>query len=209
MKTNPEQIVRFGYDAVGEAYARLHVGDGLGGRPDYLGWVLPLFERLPSNPDILELGSGSGVPVAQALSSRSNYLGVDLSAAQVAMATERVPEATFVAADMSTLEYPNDSFDGIIALYSIIHLPLEKQPDLFRRIGRWLRPGGFFLGTLGLNPWTGTEEDWLGVEGATMYWSHADAETYRIWLREAGLRVVVDQVIPEGKSGHQLLVGVR
>ena len=40
--------------------------------------------------------------------------------------------------------------------------------------------------------------------GATMYWSHADAATYRQWLVDAGLVIVRDEFIPEGSVGHQL-----
>ena len=35
-----------------------------------------------------------------------------------------------------------------------------------------------------------------------MWWSHADAATYRSWLQQAGLEVTVQQFIPEGNSGH-------
>lgn len=60
------------------------------------------------------------------------------------------------------------------------------------------------MDTLGSVAWTGTERDWLGVEGATMYWSHADAQTYRRWLGEVGLEVVGDEFVPEGTGGHHL-----
>jgi hypothetical protein len=37
-----------------------------------------------------------------------------------------------------------------------------------------------------------------------MWWSHADAATYRDWITEAGLRVESEAFVPEGDSGHQL-----
>ena len=42
--------------------------------------------------------------------------------------------------------------------------------------------------TAGSREWTGTEAGWLGGT-PTMWWSHADAATYRGWLGDTGLRV--------------------
>ncbi|GAA2350189.1 hypothetical protein GCM10010170_039580 [Dactylosporangium salmoneum] len=51
--------------------------------------------------------------------------------------------------------------------------------------------------------WTGTEDHWLGGT-ATMWWSHADAATYRHWITQAGLTIDSEQFVPEEDSGHQL-----
>ena len=39
-----------------------------------------------------------------------------------------------------------------------------------------------------------------------MFWDHADAATYLVWLREAGLEPVWDRFVPEGDSGHTLVL---
>jgi len=39
-----------------------------------------------------------------------------------------------------------------------------------------------------------------------MWWSHPDADTYRAWLREADFVIERDEFVPEGTSGHQLVV---
>jgi hypothetical protein len=92
---------------------------------------------------------------------------------------------------------------GLVCLYTLIHLPLERQPRLIERIAAWLRPAGLLLATAGWEPWTGTEDGWLG--GATpMWWSHTDVATYRSWLRAAGLEVTSEEFVPEGDSGHAL-----
>ena len=69
----------------------------------------------------------------------------------------------------------------MVSLYTLIHMPLDEQPPLLGRIGRWLRPGGWFLATTGHQAWTGTEDGWLGGK-VPMWWSHADAATYRAWI---------------------------
>jgi len=82
-------------------------------------------------------------------------------------------------------------------------MPLDAQPDLLHRIATWLRPGGLFLTTTGAQAWTGTEDHWLGGT-ATMWWSHADAATYRSWIVQAGLHIDLEHFVPEANSGHQL-----
>jgi hypothetical protein len=57
--------------------------------------------------------------------------------------------------------------------------------------------------TTGQRAWTGTEDGWLGG-GAPMWWSYADAATYRGWIEQAGLVVVAQEVVPEGDGAHAL-----
>jgi hypothetical protein len=87
-------------------------------------------------------------------------------------------------------------------------MPLVSQPSLIRRVATWLRPGGWLLATVGTCAWTGTENNWLGGPAA-MWWSHADASTYRSWLRQATLTVTSEDLVPEGDSGHTLFWAQR
>jgi 2-polyprenyl-3-methyl-5-hydroxy-6-metoxy-1,4-benzoquinol methylase len=51
------------------------------------------------------------------------------------------------------------SFDAIVCLYTLIHMPLDEQPPLLTQIATWLRPSGWLLTTTGHGAWTGTEAD--------------------------------------------------
>ena len=35
-----------------------------------------------------------------------------------------------------------------------------------------------------------------------MWWSHADAATYRTWISDCGLTIEREEFVPEGDSGH-------
>jgi SAM-dependent methyltransferase len=165
--TDPKTIVRRGYDMVSRAYRGDDASEGA-----YAEWLDLLEARVPPPAKILDLGCGCGVPVARRLSPRYEVTGVDLSPVQIERARALVPTATFVCADMSTLDFPSASFAAVVCLYAIIHLPLAEQPSLLRSITRWLRPGGALIATVGHGAWTGTEKDWLGVPGADMWWRH-------------------------------------
>jgi SAM-dependent methyltransferase len=122
---------------------------------------------------------------------------------QIERARRLVPGAVFLCADAAETDFPPGSFDAVVCLYALIHMPLDRQPLLLRDIVRWLRPGGWLLAVTGQDAWTGTEDNWLGGT-APMWWSHADAATYRTWLTQAGMEVTSQQFVPEGDGGHAL-----
>ncbi|MGH2451475.1 MAG: rRNA adenine N-6-methyltransferase family protein [Candidatus Limnocylindria bacterium] len=201
---DPKATVRRGYDLVSRAYRADDASEG-----KYAEWLDVLEAQVPPPAMVLDLGCGCGVPVARRLSPRYEVIGVDLSPVQIERARALVPTATFRCADMTATEFPEASFDAIVCLYALIHVPLVEQPGLLGNIGRWLRPGGLLIATMGGRAWTGVEKDWLGVPGGDMWWSHADPETYRRWLADAGLLIEQERFVPEGQGGHVFVVASR
>jgi len=203
---DPKDIVRRGYDQISYAYRADEEDASLEHYHSWLDELLPLLSRLEgARPAVLDLGCGCGIPVARRLSTSCTVTGVDLSAVQIERARKLVPNAEFICADMTALQFATGQFDAVVAFYSIIHLPLTEQPGLFHAISGWLRPGGLFMATVGNDDWTGTEENWLGA-GATMYWSHTSEAHYRDWLEAAGFNILWTRFIPEGSSGHVLVL---
>lgn len=203
MSDKRKEVVRQGYDVVSQAY---RADDGSGMPSNYAGWLAELTPLLPPGAPVLELGCGCGLPVAKRLADDFAYTGVDLSPVQIERAQALVPNGRFLTADMTTLDYQPGSFAAVLAFYAIIHLPLDEQRPLLANIFRWLQPGGCLMATVGYTAWTGTRENWLG---APMFWSHADAATYRQWLTEIGFSLHWDRFIPEGDSGHTLLLAQK
>jgi SAM-dependent methyltransferase len=197
---DPKQLVRRGYDRLGDRYRADDADEGI-----YAPWLATLRTRTPPGGAVLDLGCGCGIPVARSLAHAGyRVTGVDFSQAQLRRARRLVPAAAFLHADATRVTFPSGAFDAVVCLYLLIHLPLDEQPVLLRRIAAWLRPGGWLLATgTARGPWTGTEEGWLGGT-APMWWSHADAVTYRDWIQAAGLHVTDQQVIPAEEGGHVL-----
>ena len=200
---DPKKIVQQGYDKISYQYRS---DDGRFMPSDYADWLAELTPLVPGGAPLLELGCGCGVPVAQILAPDYDYLGVDISPVQVERAINLVENGRFHTADISQLTFPDEQFAAIISFYTIIHLPLAEQPALLADIYRWLKPGGYFLATVGHTAWTGTEADWLG---AAMYWSHADEDTYRQWLVDLQFELLWTRFIPEGDGGHTLLLAQK
>jgi hypothetical protein len=86
---------------------------------------------------------------------------------------------------------------AVVALYSMIHMPLTEQPALLRSVASWLVEDGLRLVSAGWSAWTGSDDGWLGSE-TPMWWSHADVATYRQWLTE-----VLHGAPPRIRSGRR------
>lgn len=166
-------------------------------------WLSPILREVTRGARVLDLGCGCGTPTARLLSGRLRVTGVDISRVQLRRARSLVPGAAFVRADMTALAFPPATFDAVVCLYSLIHVPVAEQRPLLARIRDWLRPAGWFIVVTGHDAFEGVEGDWLG-SGAPMYWSHADAPTYRRWLTASGFDVVDQLFIPEEAAGHEL-----
>ncbi len=198
-ETDPVDVVRRGYDALSLRY---RADDANPGR--YGPWIAELLAVLKVASRVLDLGCGCGVPVARDLVAAGHRVtGVDISDVQIQRARRLVPGATFRRADASSRRLPPGSFEAVVALYSMIHMPLAAQPALLRAVASWLVEDGLLLLSAGWSEWTGSDDGWLGSE-TPMWWSHADVATYRQWLTQAGFTVLRQEFVPEGDGGHSL-----
>lgn len=179
-----KRLVARGYDRIAGDYLASKTPLG----PETEALLLALTAGLDRDARVLDLGCGAGVPVTRWLTERFRVTGVDLSAAQLALARQHLTGASLLRADMGTVAFASASFDAVLSLYAIIHLPREEQPALLASIARWLRPGGRFLATWAIGEWEGREENWLDW-GAPMWWSHYDEATNLRLLRDAGFAI--------------------
>ena len=206
IRAGQRALVRSGYDVISHAY-RSDDGAAHSSTDEdpglYVEWVAELAGLIPARARVVDLGCGIGLPGTRALTEHGlSVLGVDFSAVQLARARRLVPAASFVRADMAEFHLRPASVDAVTAFYSLIHLPLADQRALLQRIRGWLRPGGYLLALVGAAYWTGTEP----YLGADMFWDHADTGAYLRWCREARLTPQWHRFIPEGNSGHTLIL---
>jgi SAM-dependent methyltransferase len=201
-----KRIVRQGYDRLSHAYRSDDTPDEYG---DYMSWIDTLSQALTEGSEVLDIGCGCGIPATRMLAGRFQVTGVDFSEIQISRARILVPQAEFICGDISEQHFDPGSFDAVVSFYAIIHMPLEEHPDLFAKIGSWLRPGGCFLATVGNEEWTGEEEAYLGVPGGRMCWSHKGLACNLRWIEEAGMKVLWSRFVPEGDSGHALVMAQK
>lgn len=199
-----KKTVKDGYNAIADRYLAERTRDSQDVR-----LLQEFMERLPANAQVLDAGCGAGIPISQMLSERFRVTGVDFSEAQIELARKHVPNARFLCEDMTKLDFPADTFDGITSYYAIIHIPREEHRALLTDFYRMLKANGISLLCLGAEHLVDDiDENYLG---ARMYWSHYDTETYLNILKECGFSVIGSKHVADETcegAGH-LFVLVR
>ncbi len=194
---DPKQVVADGYDRIADRYLEW---SALRPSPARRRALDLADARIRPGADVLELGCGAGLPMSGRLAAGRHLTGIDISREQIRRARRNVPDATFLQADMTTLKWPVASVDAVVAFYSLTHVPRDEQAPLFRRIHGWLRPGGVFIASLGVEDDPGgIEADWLGVD---MYFSHFSAKVSRRLLEAAGFAIERAEVVAEPEDRH-------
>ncbi|NEA84628.1 class I SAM-dependent methyltransferase [Streptomyces sp. SID14436] len=92
-------------------------------------------------PPVADLGSGPGHVTARLHDLGLPVFGVDLSPRMVALARRAHPRLRFHVGTMTSLDLPDATLGGIVALYSVIHVPDGHLAALFAELHRVLLPG--------------------------------------------------------------------
>ncbi|ADB60223.1 Methyltransferase type 11 [Haloterrigena turkmenica DSM 5511] len=181
-----KDVVRRGYDELAETYAAERSEEDR-----ERAALEAFFESLPASPTVLDAGCGQGTPVLQRGSEDGAVaaVGIDFSREQLELAAANAPMASLVQGDLTDLPFHDGVFDAVIALHSLIHVPLDDHRTVLEECARVLRPGGRVLVSEGLEEWRGENPDWLET-GVEMQWHVAGAATTRTQLRETGFEIV-------------------
>ncbi len=149
------------YDAIGETYEATFGQQ----QPGLTRALDRLVQALPPRARVLDLGSGTGRPVAATIAAAGHAVtGYDVSQRMVTFARTHVPGATFEVEDMRSLRFDRDSCDAVLTVFSLLQLSHADQLEMLTRISRWLAPGGYLLVATVPHPpgCPGRESDWMG-----------------------------------------------
>ncbi|MBN2075196.1 MAG: class I SAM-dependent methyltransferase [Dehalococcoidales bacterium] len=188
-ETDYKDLVRKGYNDCASAYSQAR-------KREVTSQLLNLIDRLEENSRILDIGCGSGMPVTQVLTTKFEVTGVDISEEMLKRAQVNVPKAQFILGDIMSVELPPSHFHAVVSYYTVFHIPREEHPELFRKIHRWLMPGGYLLASVALdNEADYTEDDFFGV---TMYWSNYSLVEYQDIITSSGFSILETSILEHG-----------
>jgi len=150
------------------------------------GWMEAFAGLMAPGASVLDIGCGSGVPVARFLVARGHDVtGIDSSPEMIALFRQNLPGMGSAVADMRMLDLGH-RFGGVLAWDSFFHLTAEDQRGMFAVFGAHAAPGAPLMFTSG--PGAGEA---LGVlEGDVLYHASLSGEDYRALLDGAGFDVV-------------------
>jgi SAM-dependent methyltransferase len=163
-------------------------------------WLHRFSELMPERGSILDLGCGSGEPIARHFIEQGFRLtGVDSSQAMLAMCRDRFPEQTWIAGDMRTLDL-RSRFDGIIAWDSFFHLTQDDQRRMLPIFQRYVQPNSALMFTSG--PRRG--EAIGSYKGQPLFHASLDPDEYRALLHEHGFEVILHVAEDAACGGHTI-----
>jgi len=159
---------------------------------------------------VLDVCCGPGVVSAEAARRGARVVGVDFSAAFLALARANVPGVRFQQGDAQALDFDDDTFDAVVCGFGLIHLPDPARALAeYRRV---VRKGGY----VAVSTWQmATPDNGFGViygairEHGTLdvslphgpdFFQFSPPERMRAALVEAGLNQV--ELVDAGQIWH-------
>lgn len=187
---------RISYDTVAASYAERMRG-ALDGAP-FLRVGLRLFGdavREAGGGPVADVGCGPGHVTAHLNTLGINAFGVDLSPAMVDVARRDHPHLTFKVGSMTDLGLADGSLSGLLAFWSLIHVPDDGIPGVLAEFRRVLQSGAPML--IGFHLGDGVRHKTEGYGGYPMNVDVYRRTTQRMtgWLEDAGFAVTAQILV--------------
>jgi ubiquinone/menaquinone biosynthesis C-methylase UbiE len=149
-----------------------------------------IMEDLPQNAKILDLGCGTGDPLAKFFIENGHYVtGVDGSHRMISLCKERFPDHRFIVSDMREIIL-KEKFDLVLAWHSFFHLPQEDQRKMFKKFSNFTKVGGLLVFTSG----TDASEEWGNNGGIDLYHASLSTEEYRTLFESGGFQIIIHNI---------------
>jgi SAM-dependent methyltransferase len=164
----------------------------------YLRASLALFAELVREAGgglVADVGCGPGYVTRHLRELGVDAFGIDLSPEMIAIAKRDYPGVRFEVGTMTDLDLADNSVSGLLAFWSVIHVPDHAMPAVFTQFRRVLRPEGPLL--VGFHVGDETHRTTQGYSGRSI-----DVNSHRRrpdqiarWLREAGFTIDAELVM--------------
>jgi len=159
-------------------------------------WLDRFTSLLPGGGSILDIGCGSGEPIAgYFIANGYDVTGIDASLPLIELCRNRFPENLWVVADMRELALGR-RFDGLIAWHSFFHLKPEDQRLMFGIFRPHANDGAVLMFTAG----PGNGEAIGTFQGKPLYHASLARDDYESLLAAHGFRLL-DHIVNDPQCG--------
>ena len=124
------------YESIAEDYDKRHYDI------EEIREMIDCFMKQLDGTRVLDLGCGPGRDAKYFAEHGLEVTGTDLCKRFIDIASHKAPEANFIHSDMRKLNLPDNSFDGVWACASLLHLPKDEAKTTLKNLHRMLKNGG-------------------------------------------------------------------
>jgi SAM-dependent methyltransferase len=183
-----DQTLEF-YDEYAEGYARM---------TNALSMARELEEfaaMLPAGAKILDVGCGAGRDLLAFRTAGFDAVGIDLSAALAAIASAH-SACEVIVGDFRDLPFTRQSFDGLWAAASLLHLERKDVAPTLSQLHNLLVADGAFFASVKAGDGEETTAD-------GRRFTYFESDEWRTFLTDAGFREIrIEQDQPQPETGR-------
>lgn len=201
---------RTSYDTVAVSYAD-RVRGALAEEP-YLRAALTLFAEsvhTTGGGPVADVGCGPGHVTAHLHGLGVDAFGIDLSPAMVDIARRDHPSLRFEVGSMTDLRLADASLAGLLAFWSLIHVPDDAVPTAFSHFHRVLRPGGPLLLGFHIGDESRLKTQGYGGHPMNVYVHRRQPDHVATWLHDAGFTVEAHMLLDLDESAPGAVLFAR
>jgi SAM-dependent methyltransferase len=192
---------RTSYDTVAVSYAD-QVRDALADEL-YLRGSLALFADMvhaAGGGSVADVGCGPGHVTAHLRKLGVDAFGIDLSPAMVDVARRDHPGLRFEVGSMTDLDLADASVAGLLAWWSLIHVPDDAVSRVLGHFRRALRPGGPLLLGFHVGDESRLKTQGYGGHPMRVHVHRRQPGQVAAWLRDAGFTVEAQMLLDLDES---------
>jgi trans-aconitate methyltransferase len=162
-------------------------------------YIDALLLNVPAGSTILDLGCGTGYPMADYIASQGHHiLGVDQSEEMLAISRQNLPNEKWVLSSMEEYE-PQNGYQGALLWDSLFHLPRSEHEPIIRKVVRELPSRGRLMLTVGGSAHPAFTDFMYGQE---FYYDSNTPEQTEQLLRNLGCSLVIAEYMNHPDGGR-------
>ena len=206
METGPDtggwlDDTRASYDTIADSYADLtrHLLDETPAERSILAMFADMV-RARGGGTVADVGCGPGRITAHLRRLGVDAFGIDLSPGMIEAARREHPGVRFDLGSMTDLALAGASMAGLVAWYSLIHVPDEEISRVFAHFRRVLRPGGPLLLSFHVGDESQLKTQGYGGHPMKLFVHRRRPGQMIAWLTEAGFAVETCRTLTSAES---------
>lgn len=201
---------RTSYDTVAVSYTD-QMRDAIAG-DQYLRAALALFAdrvRAAGDGPVADIGCGPGHVTAHLHELGVDAFGIDLSPGMIGVARRDYPGLRFEVGSMTDLHLRDASVAGLLAWWSLIHIPDDEVPTVFAHFHRVLRPGGPLQLGFHVGDVSRLKTEGYGGHPMKVHVHRRQPDKVASWLCDAGFAVEAQWLLDPDERVPQAILFAR